>query len=132
MAEAYGFGSLIYIYIYTAFLFLFLKFLFFSFLLSVTYWIKVWLFYLLIYIRICIDRLYIDGILIKPLFLYLKIAINTINLFPMVLTLWWLREETKIYIWNELPFIVVVKYKHSSISGRSPIGEIKKFISFCS
>ena len=36
------------------------------------------------------------------------------------LTLWWLRKN-KIYIWNELHSIVVVKYKHSSISGRSPI-----------
>ena len=38
----------------------------------------------------------------------------------------------KIYLWNELYSIVVVKYKHSYISGRSPAGGMKKFISFCS
>ena len=34
----------------------------------------------------------------------------------------------EIYIWNELHSIVVVKYKHSSISGRSPTGGMKKII----
>ena len=34
----------------------------------------------------------------------------------------------KIYIWNELHSIVVVKYKHSSISGRSPTGETLLFV----
>ena len=31
-----------------------------------------------------------------------------------------IERGNKIYIWNELHSIVVVKYKHSSISGRSP------------
>ena len=31
-----------------------------------------------------------------------------------------IERGNKIYIWNELHFIVVFKYKHSSISGRSP------------
>ena len=33
-----------------------------------------------------------------------------------------IERENKIYIWNELHSIVVAKYKHSSISRRSPTG----------
>ena len=43
-----------------------------------------------------------------------------------------IERKNKIYIWNELHSIVVVKYKHSSISGRSPTGGGKKIILFCS
>ena len=39
-----------------------------------------------------------------------------------------IERGNKIYIWNELHPIVVVKYKHSSILGRSPTVGMKKFI----
>ena len=42
-----------------------------------------------------------------------------------------IERGNKIYIWKELHSIVVVKYKHSSISGRSPTRGMEKFISFC-
>ena len=51
------------------------------------------------------------------------------------LTLLWLREKTKIlYLeWIALQFtFVAAKWKHSSISRRSPTGKIKKNISFLS
>ena len=43
-----------------------------------------------------------------------------------------IKRNNKIYIWNELHSFVVVKYKHSTISGRSPNGGMKKIILFYS
>ena len=39
-----------------------------------------------------------------------------------------IERRNKIYNWNELHFIVVVKYKHPSISEGSPTWGMKKYI----
>ena len=62
----------------------------------------------------------------KTIFILSSIALNTFN--DLITIDWsiddW--EKKKIYIWNELHSIVVVKYKHSSILARSPTGEWRK------
>ena len=65
----------------------------------------------------------------KNFILTLICFFTCLMILPWIVTLM-IERGNKIYIWNELHSIVVVEYKHSSISVRSPTGGMKKITSF--